>query len=135
VLLRSLHTASVVKCNDDELPVMASRLELSNGDDVSLLNQMIDRCSLRQAVLTRGSNGSLIVDDSGEVSEQPTRVVDVKDTVGAGDAFTAAVAIGLLRGHALVEIHEWASCVAAFVCTQPGATPIIPVELRSAAVF
>jgi sugar/nucleoside kinase (ribokinase family) len=49
--------------------------------------------------------------------------VRIADTVGAGDAFAAALAMGLLEGRALPDIHERATRLAAFVCTQEGAMP------------
>jgi fructokinase len=54
----------------------------------------------------------------------------VLDTVGAGDAFTAAMTIGLLRGWKLDDINQHANEVAAFVCSQPGATPPLPDAFR-----
>jgi len=50
--------------------------------------------------------------------------------VGAGDAFTAAVIVGLLREHPLEAIHDHAARLAAFVCGHRGATPAIPPALR-----
>ena len=52
--------------------------------------------------------------------------------VGLGDAFTAAAATGLLRGHDLERINDFANAVAGYVCSQPGATPEIPPSLRIA---
>jgi fructokinase len=54
------------------------------------------------------------------------------DTVGAGDAFTAALAMGLYRGHDLDRINADANRLAAYVCSQPGAMPPIPAELLPA---
>ena len=54
------------------------------------------------------------------------------DTVGAGDAFTAAVTLGLLAGWPLGTIHHRANELAAFVCSQAGATPRLPTGLREA---
>jgi fructokinase len=54
----------------------------------------------------------------------------VADTVGAGDSFTAALLIGVLAGRPLDEVSRRANAVASYVCSQPGATPPIPEELR-----
>ena len=55
--------------------------------------------------------------------------VEVVDTVGAGDAFTAAMTLGYLKGLNLSTIHQKANLLAGFVCTKPGATPELPSEL------
>jgi fructokinase len=129
LILDSLSAINVLKCNDTELPVIASLLQVS-GSEVSVLRQLVDRYSLQLVALTRGANGSLLVDVSGAVSEVPGESVVVADTVGAGDAFTAAIATGLLHDLPMPEMHAWASRVAAYVCSQAGATPTIPSALR-----
>jgi fructokinase len=65
-----------------------------------------------------------------EDSILPAPAVHIADTVGAGDAFTAALIIGLLQELSLQEIHNHAAKLAAFVCTRPGAMPNIAVELK-----
>jgi fructokinase len=64
--------------------------------------------------------------------EQPGIRTRVVDTIGAGDAFTAAITIGLLRGLPLAKLHDLAARTAAYVCTQSGATPRLPAELAQA---
>ena len=54
----------------------------------------------------------------------------VADTVGAGDAFTAAMTLGLLAGWPLDRVNRRANEIAAYVCSQPGGTPKLPDELR-----
>jgi fructokinase len=54
----------------------------------------------------------------------------VKDTIGAGDSFTAAVTMGMLLGWDIDRISEVANRVAAFVCSCEGGTPQLPEELR-----
>ena len=54
----------------------------------------------------------------------------MRDTVGAGDSFTAAITVGFLRQWPLEEISHHASAIAAFVCSQSGATPPLPDALR-----
>jgi fructokinase len=80
--------------------------------------------------LTRGPLGSALVTPS-EVCESAAPPTVVRDTVGAGDAFTAALLVGLLERRSLAEVSERANAVAAYVCSQPGATPPIPAALRS----
>jgi fructokinase len=91
--------------------------------------------SLRLIALTRGPNGSLLYqkdnnNNNNEVrwSDCPSRPIKVVDTVGAGDSFTAAMVLGLLRKMDLDEINTIANEVARYVCSQPGATPAMPVE-------
>ncbi len=60
---------------------------------------------------------------AGRKLPQPVRVVD---TVGAGDAFTAALTMGLLSGMDIGEVHAIAAGIAGYVCSRPGATPAMP---------
>jgi fructokinase len=80
---------------------------------------------LRRVALTRGHEGSWIWLD-GKWDEQTPERIPALDTVGAGDAFTAALIAGLLRGEPLSTLHARASRIAAYVCTQRGATPKLP---------
>ena len=125
----SLPLANIVKCNDDELPIVAELLGLS-GSPEAILRQLVSSHALRLAALTRGAKGSLLVSADGLSSDLPGTPVEVVDTVGAGDAFTAAVTLGLLAGWPLSKLHAHAERVAAYVCTQPGGTPPIPADLR-----
>ena len=125
----SLPLANIVKCNDDELPVVAELLGLS-GSPEAILRQLVSSHALRLAALTRGAKGSLLVSADGLSSDLPGTPVEVVATVGAGDAFTAAVTLGLLAGWPLSKLHAHAERVAAFVCTQAGGTPPIPADLR-----
>jgi fructokinase len=82
--------------------------------------------------LTRGDRGSLIY-RAGQWSEQQPKPVTVADTVGAGDAFSAALVTGLLMKLQLEEVHSLASEVARFVCSQRGAMPLLPPQFRERA--
>jgi fructokinase len=130
VIEQSLQRANVLKLNDDELPTLAGMFNLTGAaeDHIERLAQMF---GLRLVALTRGANGSLLYQkDNDEVrwSDCPSRPVKVVDTVGAGDSFTAALVLGLLRKMDLDEINSIANEVARYVCSQPGATPALPVE-------
>ena len=128
VISRSLATANVLKLNEQELPMLAEIFHLS-GEPTQQLATLADRFSLRLVALTRGSDGSVLLAD-GQLVEQPGLPTAVRDTVGAGDSFTAAAAIGFLRNWPLEQISLYANTIAAYVCSQSGATPSLPEALR-----
>lgn len=129
VIRESLALANALKLNDEELPTVAAACGIDAADPVVAAHELAARLGLRLVAITRGAAGSVLVAE-GRTSELPTRATRVVDTVGAGDAFTAAVIVGLLRGRPLDAIHDHAARVAAFVCGQRGATPPIPASLR-----
>jgi fructokinase len=133
---QSLQLANVLKLNDDELPTLAGMFSL-NGSAERKIEQQIERLAqtfgLRLVALTRGANGSLLYQKGGEEDEArwsncPSRPVQVVDTVGAGDSFTATLVLGLLRKMDLDELNLLANEVARYVCSHAGATPSLPAE-------
>lgn len=129
VIRASLARANVLKVNETELPVLVAQLGLPAGERAALA-ALAAAHGLRAVIHTRGERGSLALVDGGW-AEHPGVRVEVADTVGAGDAFTAAFALGLLRGWAPATILERATAVAAFVCTRRGATPALPPALSA----
>lgn len=130
VVEASLQLASVLKINDAELPVVAGLLNLPGGPRAQM-TELARRYGLRAVACTRGGRGSWLLAD-GRWSEHPGTPVQVVDSVGAGDAFTAAMTLGLLAGWDLDRVNEQANQVAACVCGQAGATPDLPAPLRAA---
>ena len=128
ILESSLELANVLKLNDTELPVLGRLFSLKGGVSEQLA-ELARRFDLRAVVYTRGGHGSLLWVE-GELCEHPGLCSVVRDTVGAGDAFTVAVVLGLLKGWSLEAISQAANEVAAFVCSQVGATPSLPEALR-----
>ena len=128
IITTSLESANVLKLNDEELPVVAELLSLT-GNEETLLASLIERYSLTAIALTKGSKGSVLVSPS-ERSVHLGVSAEIADTVGAGDSFTAVLATGLLRGWDLDTINDRANRVAAYVCTQSGAAPEMPAELK-----
>ena len=124
VIVESLKLANVLKLNDEELPFVRDLCGLS-GADSQVLRGLAVQFELRAVALTRGARGAVLI-RGGEISEQAGVATQVVDTVGAGDAFTAALALGLLTGGKLDTINRSACAVASFVCTQSGATPRMP---------
>jgi fructokinase len=124
----SLALANGLKVNDEELPRLADMLGLK-GDIRSQISELATRFALRLVAYTRGGSGSLLHSD-GNWSDHPGIAAKVVDAVGAGDSFTAAMMLGMLAGWSLDRINEQANRVAAYVCSQAGATPPIPPSLR-----
>ena len=129
IVHESLEFADILKINDDELPVVSNLFNIK-GNTTDIMERLINEYSLRLVALTRGSKGSLLVRNC-ETSDHPGLKVNVVDTVGAGDAFTAAMTVSVLKGKSLDEINNNANRLAAFVCTQRGALPPIPDSIKS----
>ena len=128
LILASLELANVLKLNEEELPVIGRLCEFS-GSEIEIMRHVARRFDLRHVALTRGPKGAVIVSEDS-VSELPGATVDVVDTVGAGDAFTASMTLGVLAGHNVETVNRNAIAVAAYVCSQLGATMPFPDHLR-----
>lgn len=123
-----LHLSDVLKLNHEELSVIR-QMFLTKKTDTGCLAELTQRFSLKLVVLTRGRDGSRLFMDKHRDSLYTSVPVDIADTVGAGDSFSAVVALGLLKGCSLDDINRLANRVAAYVCSQKGATPVIPEAL------
>ena len=139
VIEQSLQRCNVLKINDEELDVVAPMLldvattegKLIAEDEAkatAVCHQLIERYGLKMLILTCGATCSYVFSPS-DMSKQLTPKVQVADTVGAGDSFTAAFVAQILLGKSMQEAHEMAVRVSAFVCTQAGAMPILPKEI------
>lgn len=129
ILCYSFSKCNVLKINDEEL-VTVSRMFGYPGIDLQ------DKCwillakyNLKMLILTCGVNGSYVF-TPGNVSFVETPRVEVADTVGAGDSFTAAFVSSILSGLSIGEAHKLAVETSAYVCTQNGAMPVLPQSLK-----
>lgn len=111
-----LGLCDVLKLNEDELPLVADMCGAGGAEGLRR------RYGLKLVALTLGSRGSEL-HAGGAPLVEPGAKVEVVDTVGAGDAFTAALAAGLVQGLPLPAVHRRAARLSAYVCTQPGAMP------------
>ena len=121
VLKESLRRCDILKINDEEIRTVAALFGLE-GDDAAVCRALIARYSLKLVILTKGACGSEVI-TAKETIPQAAGKADVVDTVGAGDAFTAAFVVGYLRGDSLAEAQRLASDTAAYVCSCKGAMP------------
>ena len=141
IIEESLVRCNVLKLNDEEIGILCNLLETGkvrqpSEDSPLQLVEFEDQCrgimhkyDIEMIILTCGVHGSYVLYEDGKVSYQETPRVKVADTVGAGDSFTGTFVANLLQGKPVVEAHEKAVKVSAFVCTQNGAMPTVPQEL------
>jgi fructokinase len=115
--------AQCVKLNDDELEQLADS-ESPRGDGVleRVAAEFSRQHDLEQLVVTRGESGASVCADGGFIQGRPPGSVEVVDTVGAGDAFSAVWITGLLLGWDPGTTLERALDFAAAICGVRGAT-------------
>jgi fructokinase len=121
-LAESMKLTDIVKLNREELPIVVKLLGHTFQDEERAARWLRDTYSLQLVCVTRGARGSLLVSGS-EISQHPGCRVVVADTVGSGDAFTAALVYHYLRRGSLATLNEAANRMGAWVASQTGATP------------
>ena len=127
-LCESMERCNILKINDEELEVICNMLDMTGPDIKKKCRELAESYDLEILILTCGVEGSYVFTRES-TSFQPTPIVEVADTVGAGDSFTAAFIAALLKGKSTLEAHALAVKTSAFVCTQKGATPKLPEEI------
>lgn len=135
VLTGSLQLATLLKLNEMEMPIVMSLLGLvenAGSDEASLLQcarLLLDRFLLKLVCITMGSQGSLLVTREAHHRHHGI-ATKVTDTVGAGDAFTAALVCFYLRSAPLAVLNEAGNRWGSWVASQRGAMPVLPAEVR-----
>ena len=129
VLCASMRKCNILKINDEELVTVSRMFGYPGIDLQDKCWLLLGKYNLRMLILTCGVNGSYVF-TPGEFSFVETPRVQVADTVGAGDSFTAAFVASILKGKSVGEAHKLAVEVSAYVCTQNGAMPVLPDDLR-----
>jgi fructokinase len=89
-----------LKLNGEELQIISTMLGLTRNSEENRLIELMECYNIQLLALTHGSEGSLLMTPS-EKSYLPTPKVQVRDTVGAGDSFTAAMIVGFAKGKPL----------------------------------
>jgi len=129
VIRESLRRCNVLKINDEELVILGRMFGYPGLDIENKCWLILGKYNLDMLVLTCGTNGSYVF-SPGQMSFQETPKVTVADTVGAGDSFTGSFCASILSGKSIPEAHKIAVNVSAYVCTQNGAMPEVPKELK-----
>lgn len=125
----SMERCNILKINDEELIAVSRMFGYPGIDLKDKCWLLLGRHNLKVLVLTCGVNGSYVF-TPGHVSFLPTPNVEVADTIGAGDSFSAVFVSSLLKGCSVKQAHHNAVYYSAFVCTQHGAMPEYPESLK-----
>ena len=129
IIQESIRRCNILKINDEELVLIGRMFGYPGLDIENKCWLILGKYNLDMLVLTCGTNGSYVF-TPGAVSFQETPKVTVADTVGAGDSFTGSFVGSILNGKSVPDAHRTAVRVSAFVCTQNGAMPVVPEELK-----
>ena len=121
VIDASLKLSNILKINDEEIRIVADMFGLG-ADDTVACRSLAERYGLKLVILTKGAKGSEVITATESIPQEVGKV-DVVDTVGAGDSFTAAFVVAYLRGASLGEAQRLANKRAAYVCSRKGAMP------------
>ena len=125
IIQDSLEFATILKLSDEELPVVSDYFSIIGETVSEQLQNLLAMFNFHLIAYTCGPDGSMLVTDS-EIDIHPGCPGNAVNSVGAGDSFLAALTAGIIRGDSLVEINDFANRVATFVCSQDGATPVLP---------
>lgn len=113
-----LPQTTILKLNDEELPILANWLSMDYDEDENL-SLIANAYGISQIILTKGSEGSKVFADN-QMHIHKGHKVSVVDTVGCGDAYTAGYIFGLKNYMDIEGCMAWASALSAVVATQKG---------------
>lgn len=134
ILCESMERCNVMKINDEELVILSRMFGYPGIDLKDKCWILLGKYDLKILILTCGINGSYVF-TPGHVSYLPTPVVEVADTIGAGDSFSGAFIASLLRGCSIEQAHANAVAVSAYVCEHEGAMPPMDEKIRKEVSF
>ena len=127
---QSMEAARIVKLNVNEVSMLAGLLDIGSADPQAFGSAVQERFGVDIVCVTRAEDGCVLISPDQTV-EVPGVKVQVADAVGAGDAFTAALISGCLRGWSLQTTATFANEVGALVAGRPGAMPVLVDELAA----
>ncbi len=119
----TLRYAQVLKINDEEFGWIGARFCPGASEETCIARLFARFPAMRLIMVTRGEHGSHIFTHQGEAVHSIAHSTTLADTVGAGDAFSAAAVIGLLNGWDIATINARAAAFAAAICGIQGAIP------------
>lgn len=126
---RSLQSANIVKLNADEVGLVSDLLQMPRESHENFARRLCGQFGVELTCITRAERGCFI-SSPGETVDVSGIPIQVADTVGAGDAFTAALLMTRLEKWPLEAAAHFANEVGALVASRPGAMPELASEFR-----
>lgn len=129
----SLSSATIFKLNEVEVPEVLAMLGIPRPTDrgetalLGAARALLQKYPLQMVAITMGGEGSLLVTPDAYHRHHGV-TIKIADTVGAGDAFTAALVDAWLRGASLAEMNEAGNRWGGWVASQPGAMPDLDAD-------
>lgn len=121
VILASLNHADLLKLNKEEFEECKKIFRFSKDDEFILF--LMDKFALNAIAITKGDKGSELYTKTGRFHSETNRVSSIVDTVGAGDAYSAMLAVGIIKGWKPDRTLSMASMFASRICEIRGAIP------------
>jgi fructokinase len=126
----ALRRADIVKLNEQEANYLAGQFQVVSFGLPELAEEILVRWELSHCLITLGERGAYVATRAGQKVYSPGFKVNLVDTCGAGDAFTAGFTHQLLRGEPLPECLRVGNALGALVASQAGATePISRMQI------
>jgi fructokinase len=122
VILSSLEYADILKLNTQELDECRKIFRFSKDND-TFIPFLMNQCALKIVAVTRGDKGSELFTGDGSFQSKRTRVLSIIDTVGAGDAYSAMLVVGMIKGWDPDRMLSMASIFSSRICEIRGAIP------------
>ena len=125
LVINSLSKADMVKVNENELRILGGWCGCAVTDKKDLAEKLIEKFDLDALVVTEGPDGAWIIVEE-KYYQADSDPITVADTVGARDAFFAAII------HGKIQKTPWQQCLGeanrrgGYVASQTGATPKMP---------
>ncbi len=118
----SIERADILKLNDSEAGIISGMLETNHADIQSFCDEIVSGFGLTYCVVTFGDKGAYGHSSNGERVYVPGYRIDLRDAVGAGDAFSAGFLHSILHGGSLIQACDAGNILGALVASKRGGT-------------
>ncbi|KAA3612591.1 MAG: carbohydrate kinase [Calditrichaeota bacterium] len=128
IIVKSLLQSTVVKMNDEEARIISRTMLHKELDRHNFSHVLCEKYNILVLIITYGSDGVYIYTPAHDDFVSANKV-EVKDTIGAGDSFSAGFLHAYNHGYSLRESAVFANTIAEFVVTRSGAVPLYSPEI------